>query len=383
MDEHDADRRRTGAAVATGSERDSLLTRVRSRAGRRWAAANARYRWLGHAVAAWNRFRDNKGNHFAGALTYFSFLALFPLVLLAASVLGFVLRNNPELQNDLYDKVTSGLPGGFGQIVHDSIKAAERQRTGVGIVGLAGVLVAGLGWVGNLRAAVNAVWGVEPPKRRFVIAKLADLIVLVGLGIAILVSVGLSAIGTAFTGEIVRAADLNGVSGVHTLVSIAGYLLAVIGDVLIFSWVLGRLPEARAPARIVFRGALLAAVGFGLLKVIGTYYIARVAHSPTVGAFGSIIGVLVWIDLVSRYLLYCAAWTASAVPPSPEPASPERLPPEPAPIVPMSAPEPGPPARPAMSLLRVATSLFGAGVAVGGGAVAALTAHRRRRCADG
>jgi membrane protein len=374
MDEHDADGRSASAAQAGGSERASLVSRVRSGASRRWRAARQRYHWLNHAVAAWDRFRDKNGNHFAGALTYFSFLALFPVVLLAASVLGFVLRNNPGLQNDLYDKVTSGLPGGFGQIVRDSIQAAERQRTGVGVLGLAGLLVAGLGWVGNLRAAVNAVWGVEAPKRNFVIAKLADLVVLVGLGIGIVVSVGLTAIGTAFTDAILRAADLERVGGMHNLVSIAGYVLAVVGDVLIFSWMLGRLPQARAPARVVLKGALLAAVGFGVLKVIGTYYIARVASSPTVGAFGSIIGVLVWIDLVSRYLLYCAAWTATGVAPAAQAAAiePEQLPP------------PGPPARPAMSPLRVATSLFGAGVAVGGGAMAAaLTARRHRRRASG
>jgi len=381
MDDYDADRRSTGAAVAGGSERASLLTRVRSQATGRWQAAKERYRWLGHAVAAWHRFRDNNGNHFAGALTYFSFLALFPLVLLAASVLGFVLRGNPGLQNDVYDTITSGLPGGFGQIVRDSINAAERQRTGVGIVGLVGVLFAGLGWVANLRAAINAVWGVEPPKRKFIVAKLADLVVLVGLGIAILLSVGLSAIGTAFTDAIVRGADLNGVSGMHTLVRVAGYLLAVIGDVLIFSWVLGRLPQAHPPPRVVFKGALLAAVGFGVLKVIGTYYIARVAHSPTVGAFGSIIGVLLWIDLVSRYLLYCAAWTATAGAPPAEPARPES-PPEPVLVESLPAREPDPPAptRPALLPLRVA---FGVGMAVGGGAVATLTARRRRRRAAG
>jgi membrane protein len=195
-----------------------------------------------------------------------------------------------------------------------------------------------------------------------------------GLGIGIVVSVGLTAIGTAFTDAILRAADLERVGGMHNLVSIAGYVLAVVGDVLIFSWMLGRLPQARAPARVVLKGALLAAVGFGVLKVIGTYYIARVASSPTVGAFGSIIGVLVWIDLVSRYLLYCAAWTATGVAPAAQAAAiePEQLPP------------PGPPARPAMSPLRVATSLFGAGIAVGGGAMAAaLTARRHRRRASG
>ena len=42
MDDYDADRRSTGAAVAGGSERASLLTRVRSQATGRWQAAKER-----------------------------------------------------------------------------------------------------------------------------------------------------------------------------------------------------------------------------------------------------------------------------------------------------------------------------------------------------
>ncbi|HEY3630842.1 MAG TPA: YhjD/YihY/BrkB family envelope integrity protein, partial [Jatrophihabitantaceae bacterium] len=87
-----------------------FITRTRDAAKARWTAVGERYFWLKHIVLAWNRFKDNNGNHFAAAITYFSFLALFPTLLLAAAVLGFVLRHNPDLQNDLLGKITSGLP---------------------------------------------------------------------------------------------------------------------------------------------------------------------------------------------------------------------------------------------------------------------------------
>ena len=345
------------------------ITRTRNAAQARWHALVERYFWIKHLVLAWNRFSENNGNHYAGALTYFSFLALFPLLLLAVSVLGFVLRHNTELQNQLFDKITSGLPGGFGETVKQAVDSAIRARTSVGLVGLAGLLIAGLGWVGNLRAAVNAVWGVEPPRRNFFAAKLADLVVLVGLGVGILASIGLTVAGTTLTDRILRAIGAYGVAGVHTLAQITGIVLAVAGDLVIFAWVLVRLPRAELPARVVFKGALFAAIGIEILKLVGTYYISRVTHSPAVGAFGSIIGVLVWIDLVSRFLLYSAAWTATAHQPEPPEtdAALEHVAP------PVEAPPPRAP-----SPLRLAGSLFGAGVALGGGAVAALAARRRR-----
>lgn len=354
------------------------IARVQEYVKRRWNAAKASQRWLSHAVVAWEHYRDNHGRHFAAALTYFSFLAIFPLLLLVVSVLGFVLGHNPDLLQKLLDKITTNLPGDFGTTVTDSINTAIDARASIGVIALVGLLLTGLGWIGNLRAAINAVWGVDPPKRNFFLAKAANLIILVGLGIAFVVSIGLTVLGTAFTDKILRAIEADGVSGVHTLAQVVGILLAVLGDVLIFGWLLVGLARVHLPAKIVFRGALLAAAGFEALKIIGAYYIARVTRSPAAGVFGSIIGILIWIDLVSRYLLYCAAWTATAqragadaLPVRPEGTQPPDAAQRPAPVPPRG-----------LSPLAIAGSLFAAGAAAGGGAVAWLARRRVRVNAD-
>ncbi len=350
----------------------AVVARLRERLQRAWCDAAQRYRWLDHVVAAWVRFRDNHGNHYAAAITYFSFLAIFPLALLAVAVLGFVLRYNHELMNSLLDKITENAAGAFGDTLQSSINAAVRARTSVGILGLVGLLLTGLGWIGNLRAAINAMWGVEPPRKNFVQAKLANLIVLIGLGLATLVSIGLTVAGTELTDQILRAAGLDDVAGVHMLVKIFGIVLAVIGDTVIFCWLLVRLPDVDGvdvPARIVLRGGLLTAVGFELLKILGSYYIAQVTKSPAVGIFGSVIGVLIWIYLVARYVLFCAAWTATAT----------------TGITDVVASKPGEsgeeePAAPwVLSPVAIAAALFGAGAATGGALVARLKSRGRRR----
>jgi membrane protein len=356
-----------------------FITRARDGITARWHAAAERHFWLKHLALAWDRYRDNNGNHYAAALTYFSFLALFPILLLSASVIGFILRNNTELQQELFDRIAANVPGGFGETIKDSINAAVRQRTSIGVFGLVGLLLTGQGWVGNLRAAINAVWGVEPPRKNVVLAQLSNLGVLVGLGIGILISIGLTTTGTRFADRTLRALGLADVPAAHTILTITGILLALAGDLVIFAWVLVRLPRTEPPPGVAFKGALFASVGFEILKVVGTYYISRVTRSPAVGAFGSIIGVLLWMDLVSRLVLYSAAWTATLIPsPAPAPSA------APAPDEQGEPGEPGGPGGPvperwpARSPLRAAASLFGAGVAVGG-AIAAFSAARRRR----
>src|ERR1700710_1782131 len=130
----------------------------------------------------------NNGNQYAAAITYFSFLALFPLLLLGVAITGFVLHSHPALEQDFFANVTSKVPGEFGRTLKSSLHTAIEQRTGVGIVGLVGVLLTGLGWIANLRQAIDGVWGRAPAKRSFIGGRVANLLVLGGLGLGVVVS---------------------------------------------------------------------------------------------------------------------------------------------------------------------------------------------------
>ena len=276
----------------------------------RWAELRERHAWLRHVVSAWELLQRNNGNLYAGAITYFSFLALFPLLLLAVSITGFVLHAHPATQQDLFNHLTAKVPGEFGKTLNSSLHTAIANRSGVGIVGLAGVLLTGLGWIGNLRSSIDAVWGRRPPKVNFVRAKIVNLLMLAGLGVGIVVSLGLTAAGTALTDQILRGVGLDGLPGAHVLLKVLGIVIAIAGDMIIFWWLLVRLPQMDVPGRIALRGTLLAAVGFEALKVVGTYTIAASAHSATAGPFAGIIAVLIWIQLVARFMLFSCAWTA-------------------------------------------------------------------------
>ncbi len=295
------------------ASKGNVFGRIRDSSGARWASLKKRHAKLRHVAAAWNLLSENHGGQFAAAITYFSFLALFPLLLLAAAVTGFILHAHPAAQQSLLNHITANVPGDLGKTLKSSVNTAITQRTGVGIVGLLGVFVSGLGWIGNLRAAINAVWGATPVKDNFFILKLKNLLVLVGLGLGVLVSLGLTAAGTALTDQILRVLGLDHVAGGRTLVTGLGLLLAIVGDIAIFWWMLVRLPAVRVANRVGLQGAMLAAVGVEVLKVVGTYTIAVTSHSPTAGPFAGLVAVLVWIQLVARYLLFCAAWTATAL----------------------------------------------------------------------
>ncbi len=284
---------------------------LKDRATAKWAQLQERYTWLRHVLAAWALLGRNSGNQYAAAITYFSFLALFPLLLLAVAVTGFVLHAHPAAEQDLFAHITAKVPGSFGQTLNTALKTAIEQRTGVGLVGLFGVLLTGLGWIGNLRGAINGVWGRAPAKQNFFLSKVSNLLVLAGLGLGIIISLGLTVVGTSLTDQILGWLALDSLPGFTLLLKVVGIAIAVAGDLIIFWWLLVRLPQADVEKRLALRGALLASVGFEILKIVGTYTIAKTAGSPTAGPFAGIIAILVWIQLVARWMLFSCAWIAT------------------------------------------------------------------------
>ena len=110
-----------------------------------------RHRVLGFPLAVLYKFFDDQGNYLAATLTYYSFVAIFPLLLIATSVFGFVLQGNEELKNE----VLSSTLGQFPIVGTEIGKPAGLQGSASAVV--VGTLAALYGVLGLGQAAQNAV----------------------------------------------------------------------------------------------------------------------------------------------------------------------------------------------------------------------------------
>lgn len=268
-------------------------------------------RWVQHLGRAGSYYLDRQADLLAAGITYFGFLALFPVILLAISVAGFVLSGRPDLLADLIGEVRTAVPGELGTTVVESIERVTEQRGTVGVIGLVGLLYAGIGWMSKMRVAMQTIWRGQPLPGNFVKNYLRDLLALVGLGGALLASVALTALANGLTSLVLEFVGLDGVLGVGLLTKALGIVVAIAGTTLIFLWLFLRLPQLDLPVRAVLPGAIFGAAGFEVLKLVGTYYIASIIRSPAGIAIGSAIGLLVWIYFSSRFLLFAAAWTST------------------------------------------------------------------------
>jgi membrane protein len=282
-------------------EKEKLVPRLRRK-----------YSWLDHVFRANEAFGERYGNHYAAAITYFSVLSLFPLLMVGFSIVGFVLANNTAAIHQLRESILSSAPQGLGGLFTTLVDSALAARGGTGIIGLVLALYSGIGWMTNLRDALTAQWGQEKKKLPLVSTTVKDLASLLGLGVALIVSFGLTAVGGGVGRWLLRLVGLDDQGWAVFLLTVATVVLSLLANMLVFLWVLSRLPREKVTVRSAVKGAVIAAIGFEILKQVATLYLTSVTSSPSGAIFGPIIGLLVFANLVSRFLLFVTAWTATA-----------------------------------------------------------------------
>jgi len=262
----------------------------------------ARQAWLDSVVRAYRRYDAARGDFYAAAITYFSVFALFPLLMVGFAVVGFVLAGRPDLLAALDSRVKSAVSGDFAGQVLSLMDAAIASRASVGVIGLATALWAGLSWMSNLREALSAMWGITDDSAGWLSRKGSDLLALVSAFVAILLTLGLTAL-----------ADPS-VPGLPTLLRPLSLLASVLVAWLMFTWMIARLPRTPVDMRSAARAGLLAAVGFEVFKQLGSLYLRLVMHGPAGVTFGPVLGLMVFAYVTARLILFAAAWAAERYP---------------------------------------------------------------------
>lgn len=259
-----------------------------------------------HAWRSYERLDRVKWTQLAAAMTFISFVALFPLLTVAAAVAAATLTT--EQQHDLQDKIAEQVPGISEQL---NIGSLVDNAGAIGLIAGAVLLFTGIGWVGSMRECLRAVWELPDGDENPFLRKLIDAGVLIGLGGSVLATIAISTVASALVGWITRELGLaqGGWGGV--LLHIAAFTVAVLADFLLLLYVLTLLPGVEPPRRRLVVAALIGAVGFELLKLLLSGYIQGVAGKSMYGAFGVPVALLLWINFTSKLVLFCAAWTAT------------------------------------------------------------------------
>ncbi|WP_280719638.1 YihY/virulence factor BrkB family protein [Kitasatospora sp. MAP5-34] len=258
---------------------------------------------------AYAHFTDAKGNRLAGAVTFFGFLALFPLLTVALAVAVAVLNDSQIHQ--LQNKISEQVPGLSSSL---DLPGLVANAGTIGLVSGVLLLLSGLGWVNTMRGSIRDIWQLPEEPGNMLLHKIWDCLVLLGLGLVTAVSLGASAVAVTLARRSAGWLGLGGAAGQYLLGG-AGFLIAVGAGTVLFAYLLAPFPRIPGQQRRdVLQAALIGAVGFELLKQLLSSYLGGVAGRSVYGAFGVPVALLLWINFVSRLLMYCVSWTATADP---------------------------------------------------------------------
>jgi membrane protein len=243
-----------------------------------------RFPWVDFAVVVQRRFGEERGANLAAAISMRGFLALFPVLVLAIAVVGFIGGDPRTVADEIIHEL--GLSGSAADTITDAVETAQDTKVASSIIGIIGLLWTGTGLAASLTAAWNQTWripGGGVRGRLFGFAWLLGGLVLFGLALLLLTLVG---------GD-----------GAIPEVALVGGLVV---DTLLFLWTAWVLPTRRIPWRAMLPAAIVGAICVEILKLVGAFVIPAIVSrsSALYGTIGAVFALLVWFLVLGRVVVY-------------------------------------------------------------------------------
>lgn len=254
----------------------------------RWQRHN---RIAGPAYAMVKKFSDDRANLFVVALGWYGFTAIYPLLLVIVTILGYI--GEASLGHTVVKTLqqfpvigTEFRPGSGSHLQGNPLALA---------IGLVGLLYGAQGVTQTASRALDYVWDPSELNRPRFLPRLGrSLAGLIGIGLAFVVTAVLASLATG-----------NGHTWPLRFLVIIGLLVLNVG---FYVGTFAVMTSTGATLRQLLPGAILGSVAFTALTTVGASLITRqLRHSSnTYGALASIIGVVTFLLLLAKISMYAA-----------------------------------------------------------------------------
>src|ERR1051325_8972598 len=247
---------------------------------RRIDAWEQRHRSTAFVFGVIKKAGDDRAGSLAALIAYYGFLALFPLLLLLTTAVGFVLEHHPAAARAVLHSALADFP-----IIGDQLRESVHPLRGSGfglVIGVVGLLWGSLGVTQIAQHAMAQVWNVPGVERPGLAARLLrglTLFVLIGLGVV--------------------ASTLLSLLPSTVAASVAATTLAIGLNIGLFLVACRILPVPAVPTRHLVPGAVLGRLGWSALQAFGGYLVIhQLRHASQVyGFFASVLGLGSWLQI--------------------------------------------------------------------------------------
>lgn len=243
-------------------------------------------------VAVIKKYNDDHAGRRAATLTYYSFLSLFPLLLVLTTITDILIGHDPHLRS----LVVKGVDSYFPLLGNQLSNHVHRLHAGNGLALISGLVIMVYGARGVASAfssSVQEIWNIAPEHRdKFPKNLFKDLAIVIVGGVGLI----LASVIASLASSAGKGVDFR--------------ILSILLNLLILFWLFRVLLNLSLPKRIPFSetrsGAAAAAIGLVILQLVGGYILGReLRHlSALYSYFAVTLGLLFWLYLQAQVLYY-------------------------------------------------------------------------------
>jgi YihY family inner membrane protein len=252
-----------------------------------------RHTVVGLPFAVVKKFGDDKGGNLITLLAWNAFFALLPLLLVLVTLLGYLLRRDPTMQQRVLNSAFAEFPI-IGNQLQGNVHSLQANGFGL-VVGIAGSLWGARGVTQAGQHAMAEIWNI-PGKER------PSFWVRQGRGLTLLLVFALGLVATTLLTGFGSLGNRSAAFRLANLVAAAGL------NVGLFLLGFRVLTPRQVPLRRLVAGAVVAGIGWQGLLAAGGYLVGHnLKHATEVyGFFATVLGLLSWLYLGSELTLYAA-----------------------------------------------------------------------------
>jgi membrane protein len=268
-------------------------------------------------------YGKSRGPILASGLAFQGLFAVFGGLWVGFSIAGFVIARNLGLRSSLIDVLAQTIPGliqtsgtdggGTTGIIDPDILLSAGVFGWTGALALVILLFAALNWLAAARDATRSLFTLPHSETNLVLLKVKDFGLALGFGALLLVSAGLSVVGTLALDTALQWVGIRDT----TLSTFLGRTITLAVMFALDAFALGMLYRVLSGVKIPLaplrQGALIGAFALGVLKVVGGSLLGGASNNPLLTGFAVLLGLLIWLNFACQVILIAAAWIAVGV----------------------------------------------------------------------
>jgi membrane protein len=277
------------------------------------SSAKERVRFLGALLSKTaDRFDDLEGFRLGAAFSYYATFAIFPLVLLTVTAIGFVIGDDGPARDRIVSAV-GGADASMRSVIEQTLTTMQQShgaRKTSAVIGIVSLLFSASGAFVELDSSLNKIWKVTPRTAKGIAGKIGIFVHERLYGFACVAGIGLlmfvSLVSSATLSFIAHAAHTHLTPALLQTAELAvSIALLSVGLAAVFHFV----PRSRPPLRHVIPGAVLTTALLTVLKGVFALYLSRLTSYSAYGIVGGVLALATWIYLSSMIIFFGATLT--------------------------------------------------------------------------